>query len=880
MEFTFLEEQNFRDLLHSALRDVGLDRRGEPVSGDWDRIDLGKLQSWLLRLRQACSHPDFGARDGRTSSVSLLPETRTLEEVLAAMLDKTTRELDIDRRLHCSYMILKGQVKEYDKEKEAALQIWLEAMVDLQHYVKDHEDTVCAMELATSASNSDLLVTDSILSERRHQNAIMDLRFWRQILHKCLFFLGSVYFQLGNGEEENKYVSPCLISMLSNDYRYYALAKDVRRSLLSETEAKAMHKMTGLKNAAKKKMFVTIPEMAFPNQDGGLYTRDLLERLRVLSILLNEQANQLDDWRELCIARLNAALADQNDDPSGEEYQQSLDLQEEAYAYHELIKFAVSDRNEMVSGTTNTLTSADLEKAVLLLDDGENPGTVLKDGLATRAKLVPRPDLGNLNMLKGQLRDQIRAIEAGRHSHSGGNSRILSLEHEGAKEAIRQLDHQLAAQKTAVDELNTEVEQLSSVFNARLEYYRQLQAISDDVLEYTVLKPIKPTTVGQDLDENLDRARGRKIAPELDESDISDEERKRRVKEALFKIELDTIRVKKSIDQKVTRSRYLQYLGNDQKEKFQSCTICLETFEVGAFTMCGHVFCLDCFHRWYHEHGACAICKTVLPNADCFQQISLKPFTQHTDQSDSPGMSLLRNIDLQAMYCLLDDDAKGIIKSQTLGRSYSSKIDSIVRHLISLPRGSKSILYSNWNAVTDTIGDALLRNDVCFLRLGQRNKSSATESVLSRFKHDPTVEVLLMSGESVSAGLTLVNATNLFLVEPLLSPAVEQQIVSRIHRIGQTKPTSVFQYYVSGTLEQALLQQAILRKVMEGQPQADRGSDHQMSHNVHIDEDIPTKTSEMPNREQAMMLLKANLQRLCQDDALFGREQAEANVSI
>ena len=56
-----------------------------------------------------------------------------------------------------------------------------------------------------------------------------------------------------------------------------------------------------------------------------------------------------------------------------------------------------------------------------------------------------------------------------------------------------------------------------------------------------------------------------------------------------------------------------------------------------------------------------------------------------------------------------------------------------------------------------------------------------------------------------AAGLTLVRASRVFLLEPAMDPAIEQQAVSRVHRIGQVT-WAVKQYLSHGFLAwQALI---------------------------------------------------------------------------
>jgi hypothetical protein len=80
-----------------------------------------------------------------------------------------------------------------------------------------------------------------------------------------------------------------------------------------------------------------------------------------------------------------------------------------------------------------------------------------------------------------------------------------------------------------------------------------------------------------------------------------------------------------------------------------------------------------------------------------------------------------------------------------------------------------------------------------FVRLEGGGKKG---EVVQRFNNDRDVSVFLLHTLSQGAGLNLVVARYVFLVEPLFHSSIESQAVGRIHRIGQTKETTVFQYYV------------------------------------------------------------------------------------
>jgi hypothetical protein len=69
---------------------------------------------------------------------------------------------------------------------------------------------------------------------------------------------------------------------------------------------------------ANAQEFVEIPELRHSEFSGGIITSKVFERLQPFIDQMNEQANQIDDWREKVIQRLRLPLLDQTIDPNGE----------------------------------------------------------------------------------------------------------------------------------------------------------------------------------------------------------------------------------------------------------------------------------------------------------------------------------------------------------------------------------------------------------------------------------------------------------------------------------------------------------------------------------------------------------------------------------
>jgi SWI/SNF-related matrix-associated actin-dependent regulator of chromatin subfamily A3 len=78
-------------------------------------------------------------------------------------------------------------------------------------------------------------------------------------------------------------------------------------------------------------------------------------------------------------------------------------------------------------------------------------------------------------------------------------------------------------------------------------------------------------------------------------------------------------------------------------------------------------------------------------------------------------------------------------------------------------------------------------------------------AAIEQFQKDPPTTVFLLSVRSGAVGINLTAASHVFLLEPVLNPALEAQAIGRAWRMGQTRAVTVKHLYVKDTVEERIL---------------------------------------------------------------------------
>ncbi|RYP12581.1 hypothetical protein DL767_011239 [Monosporascus sp. MG133] len=740
----------------------------------------------------------------------------------------------------------------------SSLTIWAEARKEIEALVKEcREQLRIEVESARQAGieetmeemnshhseNSDDPDRESITTRigecRRKLRSALDLE------HRAVFFIASAYFQIKSNEDMTEPGSEDFKRLEKLEIEGYELAKQIRKEILQEAHSKAAFYMTRIQEDAATQSFVEIPEIE-SSPLHGIESREALRSLELLGSVLNEQANLIDEWRENVIQILLRPLVDEEGEAevTGEEYEDSTKIQDELMVYTLVLRAAIADRQDALSGLENERVKYDTRYAERQAKEGEGPAPEkVLELLQQRQESKPAREDGSFRGIVSGLRELATKL---RHDAADGSDRAR-VELEIVQKQLNLIQHQVAEQNKAAAALERELDRFTSAMNARIEYYRQLQAVSDTVAVREQEENEDTDTIMKNLLNEEQSAQRRFTAAQ-------------------------------------SKHRYLLHLkeaGRTSNEP-KICVICQSDFTLGVLTVCGHQFCKDCMGLWFKAHHNCPVCKKHLTLA-MLHDITLKRQDLRVRQeehnssreSDSPQKTKSTSI-----YSQFSDDKLEAIKNIKLdGPSFATKIDTLIKHLLWLREedpGAKSIVFSQFREFLEVLSRAFDRYRIGFTSFDRKDG-------ISKFKEEPGIECFLMDARAHASGLNLVNASHVFLCEPLLNTALELQAIARVDRIGQEHETTVWLYVVQGTVEESIYNLSVKRR-LEHIDRSNKGKSKESTPDIS---DLNLEAANSMELQQAALSKMMNKDRQLGEvvdkndlwECLFGHVKKEDGVS-
>ncbi|EOA81007.1 uncharacterized protein SETTUDRAFT_174657 [Exserohilum turcica Et28A] len=235
-------------------------------------------------------------------------------------------------------------------------------------------------------------------------------------------------------------------------------------------------------------------------------------------------------------------------------------------------------------------------------------------------------------------------------------------------------------------------------------------------------------------------------------------------------------------ENKIALQKMLQLSIDSQED----CPICMDVFKDPVITKCTHTFCTPCLERVIETQHKCPMCRAEL---DSLESTTVKPAKEKAARAQKPPTQ---------------DE---LADKASLEKNTSSKVEALLDILRASAQDptNKTIVFSQWTSFLNLLEPHLAAHGFHYVRIDGSMTAPQRDAALETLASNPTTTILLASLAVCSVGLNLVAANNVILSDSWWAPAIEDQAVDRVHRLGQTRETKVFRLVVEDSVEERVL---------------------------------------------------------------------------
>ncbi|WP_438482110.1 DEAD/DEAH box helicase [Oleiharenicola lentus] len=135
----------------------------------------------------------------------------------------------------------------------------------------------------------------------------------------------------------------------------------------------------------------------------------------------------------------------------------------------------------------------------------------------------------------------------------------------------------------------------------------------------------------------------------------------------------------------------------------------------------------------------------------------------------------------------------------------SGKLELLIEKLQEVvASGHKVVIFSQFVTLLNRVRSALVQHYPDLPLYEITGMTVDRQKPVYQFQHAQGAAAMLVSLKAAGTGITLHAADYVFLLDPWWNPAVEDQAIDRVHRIGQTNTVFVYRMVTAGTIEERI----------------------------------------------------------------------------
>lgn len=149
--------------------------------------------------------------------------------------------------------------------------------------------------------------------------------------------------------------------------------------------------------------------------------------------------------------------------------------------------------------------------------------------------------------------------------------------------------------------------------------------------------------------------------------------------------------------------------------------------------------------------------------------------------------------------------------------SMSGKAQALAKLLPELKaKGHRPLIFSQWTSILDIIEVVLTQLRMSFVRLDGQTKVVDRQELVDRYNaEDSDIFAFLLTTRAGGVGLNLTGADTVILHDVDFNPQTDRQAEDRCHRIGQSKPVTVYRLVCQDTVDEKIYEVANRKLVLD-----------------------------------------------------------------
>ena len=148
-------------------------------------------------------------------------------------------------------------------------------------------------------------------------------------------------------------------------------------------------------------------------------------------------------------------------------------------------------------------------------------------------------------------------------------------------------------------------------------------------------------------------------------------------------------------------------------------------------------------------------------------------------------------------------DSTYLLDQRTDHGAKADEVATLLDEIFERP-DTKAVIFSQWLRMHEVLVRRLERRKWSHVLFHGGVESARRQVLIDRFREDPRCRAFL-STDAGGVGLNLQHATVVVNVDLPWNPAVLEQRIGRVHRLGQTRPVQVVSFVAKGTIEEGML---------------------------------------------------------------------------